>query len=635
MPKFSRAEAPGFSGGLNLKATPYQLLHSEAVVATNLDRDTSGALRQRNGNELHFKLPTDRAIVGVYDYQHQATDGRYHQHLAVDDRGELWMVDAEGTPIAISGWFDPGDTEFASFAMASADCYIATGNGRLTVYSPNERCYAGITAPVDTPMATPDVPGTGVMIGKYKYVVTYYYTTPDGRTIESNPGPESLQVDVGDLASGNGAQVTLTWAAPPDNGERIGGYRIYRTVANGTQFLRAKEIPDLGTLAWIDNTEDLSLDANGLVFYDHSVPKSGATIACFYAGSLFLAGFADAPGTVVMSKTNEFEHFPILNYIVLTSNTTSKITAMYEQRGTLYIGRENEMWAVTGTSPANFVPRRVTTLYGCASPASIVDVGDLLLFASPTGVVGWTGSKPIPLSQRVDPLFDGVPLDSLRLAQAAVLSRRRQYLLSYRFPDGKVRVLVFNFANVDGGDSESTTTSAWFVFEGIDEDVFAPRSMCRAYTFDERREFLLWGSDDGRLVRFDEGQLDLGKPIESTYQFYFAPTTSGQDERAAPKTRAFMAHHWIVTVDQWDGEATFSWGYYQTDFARPGGFVDSEVRRPDGVGPQQIRIDCGNFGYGRFVGQIKHTGVGPLRITSSELLFTFVDEQPHGNIRGG
>ena len=89
-------QLPGFIGGLNTDADPYQLEANESPDCMNVDFGFRGAVAKRKGYAAVTTTQTDQG-VRIVDWQQQGGD---HHLISVDDQGDVW--DYTGTPAQVS-----------------------------------------------------------------------------------------------------------------------------------------------------------------------------------------------------------------------------------------------------------------------------------------------------------------------------------------------------------------------------------------------------------------------------------------------------------------------------------------------------------------------------------------------------
>ena len=628
--------------GLSLKGSNLTAELGTAQIAINCDRDTTFAIRKRYGNVLYEHLGTRQAVAGIHNYEYRDEDGsEVHQHLYVVDDGALWMKNAPDTAAVYQGgfWDKPsGDdtVDFVSFAQTpGGDCYIAEGDGRLTVWSGTDRCYAGIHESTARPTFNLVAPVGAGLTGDYYLRYTYCYRTRDGRLIESNPSGRNNPV-----ASPTASAIEWTVYPPSDeqDGERINCIRLYRTIAGGglsdNDFFFLHEITDLDApLVYTDETPDTDLLLP--VYLDHTPPPVGPGHVIHFNNRLFILGSKEAPQRIYYSKIGpngegEFEHFPLTNYIDLKVSSTSKITGGAVIHGVLVVLTEDTIHHISGIDPP--VEHQMNDYVGCIAPGTLKLIGNILIFLAQTGYYSWDGSQLRYLSRDIEPAIRQANITDLRKARSVVYPFRSHYYSAYVWPDGKTRWWVYDFAVGTSYDystqagSDDTATRAWFQYEGTDGAMDAV-AYGLARQFGSREQMVLWGTAGGDIFRFDRGHTDNGKAIVMTYQFYVRPDPEGETN---PKSQMTCFRFWTPFIDQWEGDATFGWGWWGGPFGRPGEIFKSiRIPRISGVNKRpQIKMSGYGFGMGLF--RVTHDTAGEFRYSGNEFWYRQFKRGLHG-----
>lgn len=612
--------------------------NGECIVAENCDRDVTNAIRKRNGNALHAKLTSNQRVVGAFNYEFREVDGgEIHQHLYVLDDGALWVQDAsQAAPMFAGGFWDRPASPITrcSFAQTpSGEVYIAAGEGRLTVWTGTDRCYAGIMAPAEPPTHTGIVPtGTG-LTGDYFMRYTYIYRTRDNRTIESNPSPPNAAV-----ASPSAQAIRWEWTVPPVEGERINGYRLYRTY-NGADpnvgpYQYVTEILDLETAFYDDEVPDTLLTT--IAPDDHYLPPNGANDLLYHQNILFVIGSRGNPNRINMSKLGvregEYEHFPAAgHHIDVPSRTTLMCGA--ELHGIVAVATKTEIGHVTGTDPSNFVYRVMDSTTGCIAPESMVSVGDSLVFHGQAGIYAWDGSRRYYLSKSIETEIEDNPVPNRAGCLATVYTRRTHAYFPVVNRDGVMRWWVYDYdvgtqTNVSSSpDNEDVATRAWFRYSGRN-GMMTATCIATLREFNTGEEMVIWGTENGELYRFDQGLLDGVEPIDMTYRFWVLPESP---DVVSPKGQTITWRHASLFFDTWEGDATYGYGWWQSPYSKPG-----EIWRrktiPRVVGHNnRVRANFVGSGIGAFLFEVAHATAGEFVFLGAEFWYRV---QKRG-LRGG
>ena len=188
---------------------------------------------------------------------------------------------------------------------------------------------------------------------------SYKVTFVSKQGFESNAGPQSATLHT----TAGRATFELT-NIPVSLDQQVIARKIYRTVADGTVWLFVDRINDNTTTTFSDNLADEAFGSEtppeaGDNSIDHSPPPP-ASIIKFWEHTMFLAGDAANPNSVVWSDVDEPEAVPLLN----TAELDAKVTAVYEAYSALIVETELGKWQVIGENP-DFRFNKIITNIGC------------------------------------------------------------------------------------------------------------------------------------------------------------------------------------------------------------------------------------------------------------------------------
>jgi hypothetical protein len=112
-----------------------------------------------------------------------------------------------------------------------------------------------------------------------------------------------------------------------------------------------------------------------------------------------------------------------------------------------------------------------------------------------------------------------------------------------------------------------------------------------------------------------------------TYQFYVRPDPEGETN---PKSQMTCFRFWTPFIDQWEGDATFGWGWWGGPFGRPGEIFKSiRIPRISGVNKRpQIKMSGYGFGMGLF--RVTHDTAGEFRYSGNEFWYRQFKRGLHG-----
>lgn len=200
-------------------------------------------------------------------------------------------------------------------------------------------------------------------LGIWRYRVTFVTkygvesNAGNARSADNRGGAQSyLQVDVSRIPTSSDPQVIAR--------------RIYRTVANGSVFLRLATINDNVTTTYTDTTADASLGTlepptSGSLTNDSAPPPKGGIIK-EWKKTLFIAGDPENPSLLYFSRDAKPEQFPLVNFFDLEQ----QITGIFETALGLVVTTRDALWRVTGVNP-NFDIEKALVGVGCVGPRAV------------------------------------------------------------------------------------------------------------------------------------------------------------------------------------------------------------------------------------------------------------------------
>lgn len=202
----------------------------------------------------------------------------------------------------------------------------------------------------------------------------YTYVTSFGEE-----GPPSAPTDPFTLALGDSV-VVEGFTAPPTEHRDITTYRLYRTNTGSqdTAFQFVADIP----IAETDYEDALADDELGEVLQSETwEPPPADMIGICAMPNQFLAGFFD---NVLCFSEPGFPHAWPVEYRM---HLEHKIIAIKVIGGTLIVATRGVPYVVAGTHPRQMAARKETEPAPCVDKRSLVDCGDVAVYASTDGLV--------------------------------------------------------------------------------------------------------------------------------------------------------------------------------------------------------------------------------------------------------
>ena len=236
----------------------------------------------------------------------------------------------------------------------------------------------GVQAP-DAPITVVVTPDAGADPDDFSddetrfYVMTYV-------TEYGEEGPPGLPSAAVELASPSTDTVTLTLPTPATNTQNITTKRIYRTVTTGasTEYFYVGDVP-LATTVLVDSITDAQLGGL-LATIEFDAPPSnmqglvmGANgMAAGFAGNEFIPSESFLPYAYPFGYRQSLEH----DIVAIAATSTGFIVAT-----------KGFPHAFLGSSPDALSSQKLDVKQACVSGASLVDMGEFAIYASPDGLV--------------------------------------------------------------------------------------------------------------------------------------------------------------------------------------------------------------------------------------------------------
>ncbi len=330
--------------------------------------------------------------------------------------------------------------------------------------------------------------------------------------------------------------------------------RVYRTIANGSEFFLESEI----AIAAGEETKDASVTvlvgtrpdedlSNTFISGLGSVVPNGARFTASYQGRMFYAGFAYNPSRIYWSYKGRPGSVPFFYYEDLVGLDTAPITALYVDKDRLWAHKEDGIFIATVREfdiytfdqvgvglPCRFeLSAAKAGAVGDRALASVPDRG--IIFAGDTSV--WAGqgiqltrvSSPIDGESQADSIIPG-PTDA-RTAEARLVypysldNTQRDRWRALYYPQRR-HVLIF------GGPNDPTLVLhtdlmewSWFDNYNFDDSTVVSRVNSEVSE--------MWAVRDSRLWKLDVGEADGIDYLGPNLTGNFMIDTSGALTRGA------------------------------------------------------------------------------------------------------
>lgn len=364
-----------FSGILP-QISPRILPDQNATIAENalFDSGRLSALKSNlavnDHNNVAFIVPATTKTI----FRHRDRQGNGYW-LAWDH-----VVNAVPSPIA-EDQFDRLYWTGETYPRVSVGTEVAVS--AYPTYDPSTSHKLGIPAPTVAPVAVIDTDGGG---SDTPFSRSYIYTWVSGLGEESAPSPASNIIDVK-----QGATVSLTFTDPvPSYIYNVSGHParryVYRTNVNG-EFQFVGSVSASAT-TFSDNLLDENLgelisssqwDAPpDEVTADH---PDGALVGLTAMPNGMMAGYS---GRSVFFAEQYMPHAWPKAYSLTTK---SKIMGLASISIGLIVLTQGKPVLMTGSSPSSISATEIDSDQACVSTRSIVDMGEVAVYASPDGIV--------------------------------------------------------------------------------------------------------------------------------------------------------------------------------------------------------------------------------------------------------
>lgn len=349
----------------------------------------------------------------------------------------------------------------------------------------------GITAPTVAPVTA--VGGAGVLVGTYNAVYTYARIVDTKLVHESNPSPE------GQAQLLNNNTMTVLVTASPD--PQVTHIRLYRTLANGTEFFADQQFPNF-TATETTSQPDSSLDR--AVERDNDVPVTLEWITEFQ-GHMWGCRDTINPHYLWYSKRFRPEAFPSGQFLEL-GNPDDPLQCAVSLTGMLGVFSRDTKYRVFGNITSGFTYLEALSSRGTPAPNAVLTTSVGAFFPARSGIYLTNFvQEDVELSQAIEPLFYGqevndfAPIDWARAQEMASAEYKGRFYWSYVDTAGDRIMAVF-----------SKDTRQWFFYD----------HPARSLLYEESTDHLTMGCLDGLVYIIEAAQetADDGNAIRFSAQ---------------------------------------------------------------------------------------------------------------------
>lgn len=475
-------------GGVNLKASLYEMSPFQFLNIRNMDFDVPGALQQRPGSTFGATNTLSGPVIALAEFEKLNGSSWVIAH----DSTALWFRNANTgfTPLATSGWSlsQPADMQVFNNKLFAMNGNTAISWDGSTVYPLGLPCpkggvtylgpqpaAAGVTvwtlwgditlAPYAAAFTTfPGILSSEVFLA-YSYIRgDGYYGPCDFSVFGTDIVGQSLAYglsngnNVGGLVvsgftapGGLGVTAIAVWLGvfPYTSGSWDAlGITTSRVAAQqlGTPFKLSN--PNLSQFylytLLATSTQTMTIDFGGKSYSGanfHNQPQFSGMPFCWFntntpkymeigqARQAVFSGFSNAPSRVWITDTDNPEIIasPEDNFDVLTDNG-DVIRGIKQFNNQTILLKERSFHALIGNSFDNFQVVPISTEYGCLSNKSIVEYKQYLLWLDRQGVIEFNGTSFDIISTAVEPIFRRMNVSAARDKACAVHYKSRNQI---------------------------------------------------------------------------------------------------------------------------------------------------------------------------------------------------------------
>ena len=218
----------------------------------------------------------------------------------------------------------------------------------------------------------------------------YTYTYVSGSGEEGAPGPASNQIEI----LYPGSEVDLTIPPVITNNSDITHIRIYRSATGGgdADFFLVAELP-IATDKFKDSLSGAELGPN-LITDFYEVPNEEMRHLTLMSNGILAGAWGN---TVAFCE-------PYIPYAWPTEyqlTTEHDVVAMQAVGNNLLVATEGYPWIFYGVTSDSMTPRKIESSQACVSKRSMANIGGILMYASPDGLVGFNGETVQLMSAQV------------------------------------------------------------------------------------------------------------------------------------------------------------------------------------------------------------------------------------------
>ncbi len=479
-------------GGINLKASQYEMSTAHFLDLRNVDFDVPNALQQRPGQTyaIGSSNGTSGPINSLFEYV--KLDGS--SFIVAGSDTAMFYIGNNGLTLLATGFSNGQPTDMLTFVdkMWAANGQTLVSWGGTGAFDPTFCKCRTIPEVTNGSGAT-----AGVFWGaSFAYTQAWFfyaYLKQDGTVTAADPY-HATPLYTGSPPNPLTPSFIIVngFTAPPSSGVGYSAINLYGYFKGGTTAflgdvstqagctLKAEYIPDFLLVATISTgatTTQLN-GTNGLNWSALSLtsPHFSGSPFCFgdtYAPKylevdnnvMFYAGFSSSPSTVWYSEVGEPANVQAESSFEVRTNDGDKIYATKSYNNQLLVMKENSFHKLVGDNSDNYQLIQISDQYGCISNKSVLQYDQKILWLEKKGILEYNGANHQIISGPIEGIFRRMNISAAKEKACGVHNVYRNQLW-WGIP-------------VDGATVNNLTVvydylvGAWTFFDGFNAASFA------------------------------------------------------------------------------------------------------------------------------------------------------------------
>jgi len=280
---------------------------------------------------------------------------------------------------------------------------------------------------------------------KYSYRITFI--REDGS--ESNAGPESPELVIQNATpTTSGSETIELTQLPTSTDPSVIGRNIYRTVADGNDWLYLDTIYDNQTTTYSDKIPDTGLGTQsvpleGSIEIDRSPPPRGSFFKV-WKRTVFMAGDPLNPNLLYFSRDDDPDSFPLLNAFEFDE----PITGIFETFSSLIVTTQTSYWRVFGNNP-DYIVEKIIDGFGAVGPRAVGSARVVGWAADRDGVRLYDLNDTVKITEVIRDKYEA--LDKTSLEDMFSVHLRRHNSILFFMPDNTIFLYQYAIDDLRNG----------------------------------------------------------------------------------------------------------------------------------------------------------------------------------------